>query len=333
METFVNRIGAFSIENAERLRRIGKVYQQLRRSLRQQILNNVQRSNIMATNYAGFLYGTSYAVEQHSPHGVLAARLFTNASGNSVPSAWTQTYQESLGNLGLNNTENFRSTACVGMEALLRPYSNDFNNANLSYMVQPDTTWEVNNLITSSGSLNPLQPNCDVQWLTSGDEYVALKTNKGLTDYATARSVALRGPVMIQGWGYDVQGKPVPNSGALANSPVSGFVDFQMPLTGCNNSFIDNYLRQSYQWPTAPLDVAFDKVCGTWASRGMILHGVNSGTIYNDSRHFMQVYIHEKATSEFIQYTPWLGVPGTGNRMTIGWNPWERYWEILGSNC
>lgn len=340
LQTFVNRAGAFIIENQERLRRIGKYYQQLRRTIRQQILTTIDRASLMMENYKGFMYGTSYAVQQHTPHAVLGARLYPNSSGTYTPFAWTQTYKESLANLGLNSVENFQSTACVGMEGLLRPYTtNKFSDA-LPIMPGTDENIDTKNLITGlSGlyGLNPLQSGCDINWLLSGDSYTTIKTSKGLTDYNNARSVALRGPLMVCGWGYDLQGYPIPNSGAIVKiSGVDGYtVDFQTALTGCSpNKFIPDYLQLSTQWPAAPLDIVYDKFRGVWASQGMILHGVNSGTIMGISGgNYMELYVNNKPTYEFIQYSDWLGSVPTGVRMQVGWNPMERMWEAISAAC
>ena len=51
LETFVNRIAAFSQENAEILKRQGKIYQQLRRAIRQQVLQSIQRASLFQKNY------------------------------------------------------------------------------------------------------------------------------------------------------------------------------------------------------------------------------------------------------------------------------------------
>lgn len=335
METFVNRVGAFTMENADRLRRIGKIYQQLRRKMRQLIITQIQQSNIMAENYNGFMHGTSYAVEQHTPHAVLGARLYANNSGTYTPFAWTQTYQESLGNLGLNSDINFQSTACAGMEVLLRPYSTNTSQTYLPIMVESDPDYTSVGLITGTGSLNPIQDGCDINWLVSGGEYTGMKTSKGTVDYNNARSIALRGPIMMCGWGYDIQGKPVPNHGWMTDLGSGTYgVDYQTSFTGCVDTFYPDYLKNSVYWPTAPLDIAFDKITGTWMSRGMILHGMNSGEIKGPgSGNYMHVYIGESPTDEFLRFTSWLGDAPTGYRMQVGWNPWERYWEAVSIAC
>lgn len=336
LQTFVNRAGAFIIENAERLRRIGKYYQQLRRTIRQQILINIERASLMQQNYKGFMYGTAYAVEQHTPHAVLGGRLIEISSGIFSPWAWTQTYQESLANLGTRNPSIYQSTSCVGLEALLRPYTMDVSDYNLSFMVSPDQTYNTSHLITGTG-LNPIQSGCDIQWLISGNTYTSPKVNKGQVDYNTARSMALRGPVMIQGWGVDLQGQPMPNSGALIYvSGVGTIINIEAPLTGCKYGYMPDYLQSSNQWPTAPLDLMFDKLLGVWRSPGTIIHGVNSGVIFGpsgDGKSYMQVYMNEKPINEFISYSSWLGSVPTGVKMQIAWNAYERYWEAISAQC
>lgn len=328
LETFVNRVGAFTIENAELLRRTGKIYQQLRRTIRQLILNNIERANIMMANYAGFMYGTSYAVEQHTPHGALGGRLIPNNS-TYTPASWTQTYQESLANLGLKSTDTFMSTACVGMEALIRPYTTDDSSTYLPILPKVDDNVNTNNLIiggTGIYTLNPLQSGCDIQWLLTGDTYSSLKTSKPTVDYTKARSMALRGPVMICGWGYDLQGNPMPSYGAWNSG--TNIVDFQTPLNECTNRFMPNYLQRNDQWPAAPLDIMYDKFRSVWASPGMIMEGTYSGGSY------MTLYVNNEPTNEILQFQNFLGgtIP-TGVNMQCGWNPLRKCWTVISVAC
>lgn len=342
METFVNRVGAFLFENAERLRRIGKIYQQMRRSLRQLILTDAQRSNVMKTNYAGFMYGTSYAVEQHSPHNVLGGRLVQDDNGNYISLAWTQTPQESLAKLGLRNQNTFKSTACVSMEFLLRPYTTDTNSDYLSIMPGTDPNIDTSNLIISATgkySLNPLQAGCDINWLVSNNTYKGMRISDNVVDFKTARSMALRGPIMICGWGFDLQGNPLPNSGMLVEVPDNSgqfIIDYQFPLASGNDKFMPNYLSRSDQWPAAPLDLMYDKFRSVWTSPGMVLHGINSGTNVpwaKPNYNYMQLYINGKSTDEFIAYKTWLGSANSGDKIIVNWNPLEKSWELTGVAC
>ncbi len=62
------------------------------------------------------------------------------------------------------------------------------------------------------------------------------------------RAVALKGPLVIAGWGYDIYGKPVPNSGT-------------------NTAYFKNdWLRRPQDWKCGPVDLRWDESRGVWTS-------------------------------------------------------------------
>ena len=74
------------------------------------------------------------------------------------------------------------------------------------------------------------------------------------------RPVAIRGPIVIQGWGYDLNGKPIPNKIDSAASARAGtFQD-----AGLKDKFLDNHMQKRETWPVAPLDVRYDRQRKVW---------------------------------------------------------------------
>jgi len=75
------------------------------------------------------------------------------------------------------------------------------------------------------------------------------------------RFLALRGPLMIHGWGYDINGKPIPNSedNASVSSPT-----FKTDYNDLTNKFSENWLQNPATWPVAPVDLRFDRKRGVW---------------------------------------------------------------------
>lgn len=75
--------------------------------------------------------------------------------------------------------------------------------------------------------------------------YAKNDPNRYSDDY---RFLALRGPLVLQSWGYDTNGKPVPNEG--------------------NNTdrFSQNWLSSPSTWPIGPVDLRFDSTRGVWVS-------------------------------------------------------------------
>jgi len=72
------------------------------------------------------------------------------------------------------------------------------------------------------------------------------------------RFMALRGPLVVHGWGYDLHGKPIPNkSGDAPNS-------FTTSYTSLKDEFATNWLEDATTWPVAPVDLRFDRKRGVW---------------------------------------------------------------------
>ena len=91
------------------------------------------------------------------------------------------------------------------------------------------------------------------------------------------RAFALRGPLLVQQWGYDTNGKPIPN---YADSEVaaSGGL-FTEDNLHC--AFMENWLRKPHTWPVAPVDLRFDRKRGVWVSPPAydIIDGVLQGDL------------------------------------------------------
>ena len=73
------------------------------------------------------------------------------------------------------------------------------------------------------------------------------------------RFLALRGPLMLQSWGYDLQGFPVPNSADSSQQPNTNYENL-------TNSFQGNWLQSPRNWPVAPVDLRFDRRRGVWTT-------------------------------------------------------------------
>jgi len=103
---------------------------------------------------------------------------------------------------------------------------------------------------------------------TAGDEWdgespgkLLMRSGEGAgyeTDYKDDyRFLALRGPLVVHGWGYDINGKPIPNE-------VDGENAFETDYTDLTDRFATNWLEKSELWPVAPVDLRFDRRRGVW---------------------------------------------------------------------
>ena len=74
------------------------------------------------------------------------------------------------------------------------------------------------------------------------------------------RFLATKGPMVINGWGYDLQGKPIPNEADVAASAREGVYTAE----GLTDKFMSGWLKKSKTWPVAPVDLRFDRSRGVW---------------------------------------------------------------------
>ena len=73
---------------------------------------------------------------------------------------------------------------------------------------------------------------------------------------------AMRGPLVLQAWGYDTNGKPIPNANDSPIDTESGiFRD-----NGLKDKFLENWLTNPKTWPVAPVDLRFDRNRGVWVA-------------------------------------------------------------------
>jgi hypothetical protein len=76
------------------------------------------------------------------------------------------------------------------------------------------------------------------------------------------RFLGMRGPIVLHSWGYDLQGKPIPNEADDENNTKQG--TFQS--SSLKDKFLKDWLQKPATWPVAPVDLRFDRDRGVWVS-------------------------------------------------------------------
>lgn len=74
------------------------------------------------------------------------------------------------------------------------------------------------------------------------------------------RFFALRGPLVLQQWGYDTDGKPIPNGNDTDGGASSG----SFTTADLKDEFLEDFLAKPQTWPVAPVDLRFDRERGVW---------------------------------------------------------------------
>lgn len=186
----------------------------------------------------------------------------------------------------------------------------------------------------------------------------------GLQGYKDAyRFMALRGPLYIHGWGYDIMGKPVPNQWE-SNNPGTGTVLspgytpgpfkaysglHRTDYSGLSDYFYPGYLGDANTWPAGPVDLRWDRRRGVWtipndfrlylaniyrpmpafsgSSRAMVL---NANDVYDQSGLQPDASGYKNVPWEVMVYNPYNFEVPAGYGMLYYSHESGQYWPIMG---
>ena len=85
------------------------------------------------------------------------------------------------------------------------------------------------------------------------------KNRQDATDF---RFNAMRGPLVLQAWGYDINGMPIPNANDSAADTETG----TFRSNNLQNKFLTNWLNNPKTWPVGPIDLRWDRNRGMWVA-------------------------------------------------------------------
>lgn len=77
------------------------------------------------------------------------------------------------------------------------------------------------------------------------------------------RFIAHKGPMIMQGWGYDIDGKPIPNAADNEADAEAGIFTNE----NLKDQFMDDWLKKSSTWPVGPVDLVWDRTRRVWTAR------------------------------------------------------------------
>jgi hypothetical protein len=196
-------------------------------------------------------------------------RPFTTKSGEAslmasfptgVRLAWDEPeHPDMMHNYSNNSTFMFRGP--VYNEALppimcgtLNPFMQSRTNPNSGDMIDIRDCQDPTNIYFTMGS----GYGHDIEYVIRDGTYpLDLSIKYPETNYSSEewyRSIGIKGPPVIVGWGFDVAGKPVPNYDEVAGSG------------GRSHKFLDNWLQKPNMWKAGPLDIRWDYKRGVWTS-------------------------------------------------------------------
>lgn len=128
--------------------------------------------------------------------------------------------------------------------------------------------------------------------------------NIDVKDYAQDyRFMSLRGPLVMQGWGYDLDGKPIPN----ANDTPEWMENGVYRIDNLSDNFYSGYLSNSKIWPVAPIDFRFDRIRSVWTTSTEVspVVGISDTGIYFDGSPELSAHIFDNSSF-------YMGIQSTG---------------------
>jgi hypothetical protein len=331
MQTFTPRRLGFDKSIADRLKRFGRQAQQMRLAVRQLFQRRQELGRAQFAARVGYLQNASRAIMQQSPHEVLTGSM---AHSDSLSGYRTRCSlgdpREAMANVRADDPDIYWRSAAMSLEGLLRPFSTALTGTNAGVMPHFETPASViTSTMQSSTTLNPFKAGCDIDLLASGlqGDYPGtlhrLKTTQGDIDYANARPLGMRMPMVGVGWGYEVTGKPVPNASETG------------AINTWSSNFMTDYLKRPDKWKAGPMLLAWDNWRKGWTVP-TILVGTLDTALSSGGSALMSIKSGGTATGDKVAVNEYLGTTTAipvNSKVVAAWSPLENRWIVIAAAC
>jgi hypothetical protein len=269
-ETFTPRFGQFARANAERMKRMALGQVELRRTLRKALNKAVVAAKTVEAAFVGMLDRMPKFAKRESPGTVLVGMAVeaNHGDGSILVGAGASTYTEAL-TMVLPDKKEHTDIAVMSLSGLVRPFTtsptgNLIGNDYLPKFTKIDRTkgaigtaptgqTNVNVNALAADTYSPFRDGHDIEIVTNKNNYDGMHAYSRGTDPDRTRAFALRGPLVVAGWGYGIDGKQYPHGDDKDDE-----------------EFIDNALRRSNKWKVGPVDMLWDDQRGVWTSHDLV---------------------------------------------------------------
>lgn len=179
--------------------------------------------------------------------------------------------------------DGYNTKALVSLDAIFRPFVTEtqVDASGFPHFESPDITADSPHI----GHLNPYGIHHDISVVgknidvTTASATVKPFHNDHLLDYSqvaptSVKSIALKGPLIVAGWGYDIEGNPIPANPAN------------------ENEFIEDYQKRMDQWKCGPVDLRWDDSRKVWSAGGgdSIIFGKTVNNLYANSSGLIDIF-------------------------------------------
>ncbi len=310
--TYTQRYGVFGKAYEQKLRKISAVSAEIRKAGRTALRQGIETAETIggAANAArairGFLEDAPAVLRRQSPPDTMVSCGFVVPSGVRQ-NIQTALYEEAISLSQAHDPSGYRNVALMSMDGLFRPFStgSGVNDVMPVYGVPPTLA---SPSIPCRDTLDPWKAPNDIEVLANGEEYGGLHIRRRGGSLDNARPFALRGPLMLAGWGFSTEGLPVPASGA---------------------GFHPDHLTNQSLWKVGPVDHLWDDARKVWTSHDLVF-GTASGDIAPASWGVVQV-----PTSSGFRYLDAYNQGSSvasGELLQAGYFANDNYWRLLGGS-
>jgi len=243
METWTRRFGKISKANADRMQRISKRQQQQRRMFRNLFKQPAPPfSKFFALRERAGINRKKPASSSQVIMGMMLTNTDTDARKGTAAIAPNYNVSSHMG-------VDYEKKAAMSLDGMFRPYTVDASgDSNILPHFEVGTSGTINAQV-----LSPFGSGHDISLVTHGSGIPDTLLSNGSADGTEeVRAMGVKMPLIAVGWGYDKDGKPVPNS------------DPDTPT----DDFLDDHRSRMDKWKAGPVDLRWDNDRKVWDASG-----------------------------------------------------------------
>jgi hypothetical protein len=239
----------------DRIKQSNDAAKKIRSIARNQVANDKRRVKANTVSLAWDWYIPRRWQSNSSSQMVLSST--DSYSGFYQTNSATMPIYTALGSLV---DEGWTNKGGMSLDGMYRAFSTDPNYSGTLPKYESYSGGNTNQ--PTINDLDPFGPGSDIQTIFYGSGVPEELSRESYTATGDEdfRPIALRGPLVVAGYGYDTEGNPVP---------------------GSNQAFIDDYKTRSDQWKVGPVDLRWDNERKLWAANpgGKTLAKLRTGTL------------------------------------------------------
>jgi hypothetical protein len=233
--------------------RLSKTNQQLRRNFREQLRQPKQRSRLAELKTKTI---DGLRRRPRSTHFLIGGEVKADSTGKTRYMVGLQPVYNATSQLYGNE---YANKALTSLDSLFVPFSTNPNASGMARFERPTESGQLN-----IDDYNPFRSGTTTSIITHGQTFPeSISTEQGDIDFTDVRAIGLKTPLILAGWGYDIDEKPVPNSGMIPYSPSSGVIAYSGTP---GDYFHQDYLQRQDLWKVGPLDTKWDDDRKVWVA-------------------------------------------------------------------